>query len=126
VLVLKDLTDEIFVKLCLLCVILIPYVLPQMHDRYFFLADVVSVIAVFAVRSRKYLYVSAAMILVSFMSYWWFLFGRDPLIPYPWMTLGMLAMLCVLVDDIFIRPMNERGESPPARSKLKPVITRRS
>jgi Gpi18-like mannosyltransferase len=109
VLTVKELTDELILKVSLLFLILLPYILPQMHDRYFYLADVTSVIAVFALNSRKYLYISATMILVSFLSYGLFLFDRQPIVPFPWMALIMLAMICVLVGDIFIDRPDETG-----------------
>jgi len=38
------LTPDLLVKLGLICVLFVPFFLPRMHDRYFYPADVLSII----------------------------------------------------------------------------------
>ncbi|GGV25835.1 hypothetical protein GCM10010495_47050 [Kitasatospora herbaricolor] len=48
----RDLTDTQIVLLATTSVILVPFLLPSMHERYFFLADVLSVVAAFQLPGR--------------------------------------------------------------------------
>lgn len=63
--------NEALVALSLISVLAIPFFLPYMHERYFFMADVLSIILVFY---RPYLIlIPAAVIMASFYSYMPFL-----------------------------------------------------
>ncbi|MFC9326969.1 glycosyltransferase 87 family protein [Kitasatospora sp. NPDC057015] len=48
----RELTDTQIVLLATTSVILVPFLLPSMHERYFFLADVLSVVAAFYLPGR--------------------------------------------------------------------------
>ncbi|SMC23027.1 Mannosyltransferase related to Gpi18 [Clostridium acidisoli DSM 12555] len=50
---LKDISYENIIELAFIFVLVVPYFLPRMHDRYFFLADVFSVIYAFYFPKRK-------------------------------------------------------------------------
>lgn len=50
---LKDINYENIIELAFIFVLIVPYFLPRMHDRYFFLADVFSVIYAFYFPKRK-------------------------------------------------------------------------
>ncbi len=77
---------------CLLTVIAVPYLLPHMHDRYFFIADVLSLALAFVIPALGY-----CPILVSFAS----LLGYHAylkmqfLLPMSW---GAAALLLVIVS----------------------------
>ncbi|MET8148066.1 hypothetical protein ACIBSW_01150 [Actinoplanes sp. NPDC049668] len=77
-------------------VILVPFLLPGMHERYFFLADVMTVVLAFY-RPRLWpvaLLVQAA----SLLSYLPFLFigtGHGPFVPLPVLATMMLAALLI-------------------------------
>jgi Gpi18-like mannosyltransferase len=60
-------TSARLVLLSLLCVTLVPYLLPRMHERYFYLADVLSVISVFYTPRRWY--VAVMIVGASLMAY---------------------------------------------------------
>ncbi len=49
-----DLTDEMLVSLALLSVLFVPYVLPYMHERYFYPADILSVVFAFYFPEKFY------------------------------------------------------------------------
>lgn len=78
------LTAEIMVQLATISVILLPYFLPKMHDRYFFAADVFTIVYAFFFPS--YFYIPVLMGLVSLSSYGPFLFGRE------WVPLELAAV----------------------------------
>ncbi|MDE1925110.1 MAG: hypothetical protein KGH79_02935 [Patescibacteria group bacterium] len=62
------------VLLALLCASVLPYLLPRMHERYFFLADVFSVLYALYVPRRWYL--PAIVVFASLISYMPFLSGQ--------------------------------------------------
>ena len=49
-----ELTDEMIVSLALLSVLFVPYVLPYMHERYFYCADVLGVVYAFYFPEKFY------------------------------------------------------------------------
>ncbi len=49
-----DLTDDMVVSLALLSVLFVPYILPYMHERYFYPADILSVIFAFYFPEKFY------------------------------------------------------------------------
>jgi Gpi18-like mannosyltransferase len=53
--------------LCLLCVALIPYLLPRMHERYFYLADILSVL--YALYVSRQWYIPLLVVSASMLSY---------------------------------------------------------
>ena len=69
----KIISNKIIISISLLFVLVVPYFLPRMHERYFFPADILSV--VFAFYFPKYFFVSVVIILSSFLSYFPYLFG---------------------------------------------------
>jgi Gpi18-like mannosyltransferase len=85
------------VSLALLSVLFPPFFLPGMHDRYFFAADVLSVIYAFYVPNGF-----RVMILIQFssaFSYLSFLFGQEP-VPKWFLPLPILLALGLIVKDL--------------------------
>ena len=69
----KSFTPESLLRLAFLSSMLVPYVLPRMHERYFYMADVLSFL--YFLTDRKKWYIPAAMILSSVSSYVYVLSG---------------------------------------------------
>ena len=67
------LDGDVIVKLSLVSVLLLPFTLPHMHERYFFAADVISI--VYAFYSPKRFFVPLLVGAASLFSYFPFLFG---------------------------------------------------
>jgi Gpi18-like mannosyltransferase len=63
----KKLTTAILLKIALVLAIAIPFLLPEMHERYFYLADVLSVI--YAFYFPRLFYITIIMQLCSLLSY---------------------------------------------------------
>jgi len=63
----KRLTSDILLKVTLVFALTIPFLLPDMHERYFYLADVVSII--FAFYFPRYWYIAVITQLCSLLSY---------------------------------------------------------
>lgn len=62
------LDEDGYVRLSLLMVVSIVFLLPRMHERYFYLADILAV--VLACRCRRYAPAAALIALSSFSTYW--------------------------------------------------------
>lgn len=78
----------------LLSVLLVPYFLPGMHERYFYPADLVSLIyACFVARG----WVVAGLVqCCSFFTYLPYLFKQEP-VPRPLLALAMTVALALVV-----------------------------
>ena len=68
-----EISANLIVSISLLFSLVIPYFLPRMHERYFFMADILSV--VYAYYFPRYSFVSIVIVLSSFLSYFPYLFG---------------------------------------------------
>ena len=93
------LTPDLLVKLGLISVLFVPFFLPKMHDRYFYPADVLSI--VFAFFYPEYFFVSILIELVSFFSYQASLFDVVP-VPFEILSGGIFVVLILLVRDMVI------------------------
>ena len=86
--------------------LLMPYFLPCMHDRYFFVADVLSVL-VFLYDRNKW-YVPIFTILASFGCYYYYLMGGITLIDQRLTALSLLVVLVIVTRD-FIKNISLRN-----------------
>jgi Gpi18-like mannosyltransferase len=85
-------TAGLIVELSTISVLVTPYILPKMHERYFFPADVFTII--FAAFYPKYLIVPVLVQFVSLFSYFPFLFGYNLI---PLRTLAMIELVPVVL-----------------------------
>jgi Gpi18-like mannosyltransferase len=84
------LTPSLILELAVLSVTIMPFLLPKMHERYFYLADVLCIVLAFHV--PKYYWAPLLMISISFFSYQPTLFGAEPV------PMGLLALgVCILI-----------------------------
>lgn len=81
-------------------VLIIPFTLPRMHERYFYLADLLAVMYAFWFSRRWYIPVAVAT--SSFLCYLPFLFGNDYTTPFSlqWLSLVMLVVIGIVVRHI--------------------------
>ncbi len=89
----REITQPLLLELALLTVLVVPFFLPKMHERYFYPADVLSI--AFAMYYPQFFYVPLAVIGVSSLSYLPFLFNVE-LVPLPALTFVLLVIICVL------------------------------
>jgi Gpi18-like mannosyltransferase len=103
--------------------IMVPFLLPGMHERYFFLADVLSLML--AVHRPQLWYVPLLVQASSLLSYEPFLLGPssrlvNPMIPAAFMLAALIVVTYTLVRDAFDpalaepEPAEERREPEPA------------
>lgn len=91
------LNKEIIIQLAMISVFIMPYCLPKMHERYFFAADVVSII--FGFYFPKYWLIPTIIIVSSFLSYTPFLFG-EALVSLFVLSLILVAVLITLLNHL--------------------------
>jgi Gpi18-like mannosyltransferase len=92
----KYIAQEQVWRLALAFALLLPLVLPKMHDRYFFLAEMFAVL--YAVRYPKRWYVAALVCFGSFQSYMPFLARERPVDMRIAAAMIIAAMVVVLMD----------------------------
>ena len=105
-------TADLLVTLAAFSLILAPYLLPKMHDRYFFAADVFTVLLAFC--RPRFWYAPIAMGLTSANSYYEVAFRWDaPLAPLAATAVVPLLLLVLLGRQL----LRDLGYAPrPARS----------
>ncbi len=92
-----SINDEVVLTSALLFAVAIPYLLPHMHDRYFFGADVLSL--VFAVSFPKLFFVPVLCQFASLLGYHAYLKGRY-LFPMSYGATALIVVIVVLIAFI--------------------------
>ena len=87
------LTRSLLLELALISAMLLPFLLPKMHERYFYVADLLSIMVGFYQPSL--FFVPVLMITISFFAYQPTLFGVEP-VPIGLLALGVFLVLIVL------------------------------
>lgn len=108
-------TDQSVVRMTMLSLLLIPYLLPRMHERYFFAADLVAI--VFAFYFPKYWYIPLSVIGISFLSYTPFLLGST-VIKLETLALAMGVIIIVVARDL---ALNNFLSGDAAQVNNKPI-----
>ncbi|MER5718677.1 glycosyltransferase 87 family protein [Streptomyces sp. NPDC002132] len=119
------LTDTRVVLLAACSSIVVPFLLPSMHERYFYVADVLTVLAAFAL-PRQLWYVPVLVQLSSFGSY--LKCNSAELAPYlsmpahsALMLLALLAMVRTTAHELRGPRAASYGHAPAAEGTLSPV-----
>ncbi len=87
------------VEAAFLFALVIPYLLPRMHDRYFFPADLLSVVCFFYDKKRWYLPV--AVIGASYGAYYYYLMGASELFSPVFASAALAAVIGESVSRFF-------------------------
>ncbi len=102
----KDKIDnKALVELAYLSAVIIPFFLPRMHDRYFFIADVLS-LGVFLYDRKKW-YVPLIMQIASLNCYSYYLFGGKLIMPYSYATIALGVSIALTIIP-FVKRLNEK------------------
>lgn len=88
------LSSGMIISISTVVLVLVPYFLPKMHERYFYSADVISII--FALYFPRFWFVPIIVISCSFLSYTPYLFELT-IIPLPLLSVFVLVSLVILV-----------------------------
>jgi Gpi18-like mannosyltransferase len=110
-----SLTPPIIVELAAASCLIVPFVLPRMHQRYFFPADVLSI--AFGFYFPAYFYIPLVLNVVSYLSYQYFLFGTETFSMWQ-LALATLVILLILVrkivQDLYPASLTSRRGPPLA------------
>lgn len=97
----QNLSDQRVIELVLFSAVAAPFFLPQMHDRYYFVADVFSVL--YCVVSRANFLVPTAILAASLLAYLNYLYVLQP-ISFIYPSIGVLLVVIFLFVDL-VRPV---------------------
>lgn len=95
--------NEITLTLALISVFICYYFLPCMHDRYFYIADVLSIIWWMAYGTRKTLYIPLIINAVSLATYIEALVQFVWLLPLQILSIALFVGLIILVNHLYKR-----------------------
>ena len=94
----RELKDEDLVKLFFLSSMLVPYLLPRMHERYFYMADIMSLI--YFLYDRRKWYIPVCLILSSVIGYL-FYFTEIVIIDQKYIAIAFLVILATETRELF-------------------------
>ena len=117
------LTPELILALATASVLVTPFVLPRMHDRYFFAADVLTIVLAFWV--PRLVPVALLVQMVSLFSYWPFLF-EDEVFSGPLLAVFELVAVVALLGVDRDRDADAPVSAAPAGSAPLREPVRRS
>jgi Gpi18-like mannosyltransferase len=105
---------EVILQLCLLSLLMAPFFLPKMHDRFFYPADVVAI--AYGFYFPKQYYVPVAIGFASFFSYLFFLLHRT-ILPLELLSLVMLVALVAVAVSVR-KSLNTAQAAAPSLSAI--------
>ena len=114
----KHLDDKALLTCSLLICVAVPFLLPHMHDRYFFIADVLSV--AFAFVCVRLVHVPVCVSFASLMGYCAYLTGRwflDKPQSMAWGAAALLIVLFTLIPALMAQLSAEADTGKPAAGK---------
>lgn len=103
----KEVTPDMTLDLALFFAIFLPFVMPKIHERYFFLADMLSIL--YAARYRDRRFVPLLVVGASLMSYLPYLTRQRP-VDERVLGLMMLAALVAVSQDLLRKMRRSRAE----------------
>ncbi len=95
----KQLTPAIILKVALVFALAIPFLLPVMHERYFYLADVISII--YAFYFPRYFFVAIIMQLCSLLSYAPY-FLQTSIVNLAYVAIAVLFITVITTADLVL------------------------
>ena len=102
----REITPQMTLGFALFFAIFLPFVMPKIHERYFFLADMLSLLYAFGRRDRRF--VPVLVVASSMLSYFAFLTRQRP-IDERWAALMMLAALLIVGRDLLWQMRENRA-----------------
>ena len=103
----KEVTPEMTLRFAMFCAIFLPFVMPKMHERYFFLADALAVLYAARYSRRRYLPLLVAG--ASLTSYCSYLMRQVP-VDQRVSALMMLAALVIVGRDMLLEMRANRAK----------------
>ncbi|MBR4039053.1 MAG: DUF2029 domain-containing protein [Clostridia bacterium] len=101
----KEITPDMTLEMALFFAIFLPFVMPKIHERYFYLADMLSIL--YAVKHSRRRFMPLLVVGASLMSYVPYLMRQRP-IDERVLALMMLAALVIVSRDLLARMRRNR------------------
>ena len=95
----KHLTQAIILKVALVFALAVPFFLPEMHERYFYLADVLSIM--YAFYFPRYFFVAVIMQLCSLLSYAPY-FLQTSIVNLAYVAFAVLVITVITTADLIL------------------------
>ena len=110
-----EMTENLVIYLATFSVLIMPFILPKMHDRYYFPADVIAIVLAFYL--PKYWYTPVTIGMTSLLVYLRFLYGGDidPPMWFAFFPLGLIAVLGWQLLRILGHLSPSSADTPPPR-----------
>lgn len=108
----QPMNTAIMLKLTLLFALAIPFLLPEMHERYFYLADVVSILYAFSF--PRTFYVAIIVQLCSLLSYAPYLLQQQ-IVPLSYVAGAILILIIIVLIDL-VRTLHRKPEQAPSQA----------
>ena len=102
----KEVTPDMTLDFALFFALFLPFVMPKIHERYFFLADMLAIL--YAARYANRRFVPVLVVTASLMCYMPYLTRQRP-IDERWLALMMLAALIVVARDVLTKMRKNRA-----------------
>ena len=99
--------NELLIELTLWSVMLCTFLLPSMHDRYLYIADVISIVY-FAI-TRKKIYIPIIVNFISLYVYVEYLYASKNL-PIEYVAIANAIVLIIITKDIILKISNKKIE----------------
>ena len=104
-------TPSLLLELATISVMLMPFVLPKMHERYFYPADVFTILLAFY--CPRLFFVPIGMSVISFFAYQPTIFGAEP-VPIAALAFGVLVLLIILIREALLELYANPADVPEA------------
>jgi Gpi18-like mannosyltransferase len=95
----KKFTPALILKVALVFALAIPFLLPEMHERYFYLADVISII--YAFYFPRYFFIAVIMQLCSLLSYAPY-FLNTQIVNLAYVAFAVLVITIITMTDLVL------------------------
>ncbi len=115
----KQLTSAMLLKVTLVFALAIPFLLPEMHERYFYLADVVSII--YAFYFPRSFYIAVIMQLCSLLSYAPY-FLQTQVVNLAYVAFAVLVIIVITVADLVLTLYPNIRKRPAIPGALPPHL----
>ena len=102
-----EVTPSLLIQLALVSVIIVPYFLPKVHDRYFYPTDVFSILYGFFFPSL--FWVPLVVNVISFFTYVPYLFGAE-IFPLWGLALVLLLIIVIVVRTLIVTLYSTRAD----------------
>ena len=96
----REITMDMMLEFALFFALFLPFIMPKIHERYFYLADMISIL--YAAKRPERRFVPMLVVGASLMSYVPYLMRQRP-IDERYLALMMLAALVIVSRDLLAR-----------------------